>query len=87
VRTWNFVLQNVNQNCNFEIRVNQVFPVGVRKFSNRVVNFSGRFYGKLQSRSFPELSDATKEKPPVRQLSDNQPGKFGQAKAPVASTK
>lgn len=46
-----------------------------------VFQFSGRFHGKLQSRSFPELSDAVKEKPPVRQLSENQ------SKLPVASTK
>lgn len=49
----------------------------------------GRFYGKLQSRSFPELSDAVKEKPPVRQLSENQSSssRHGQTKLPVASTK
>jgi hypothetical protein len=54
-----------------------------------VLNFiSGRFHGKLHSRSFPELS----EKQPIRQLSDNaQPTvtvKMGQNnKQPVASTK
>jgi hypothetical protein len=55
---------------------------------------SGRFYGKLQSRSFPELSDNVKEKQPVRQMSDNSPStitlKLGQnnkQQLPVASTK
>lgn len=56
-----------------------------------VIKFLGRFYGKLQSRSFPELSDATKEKPPIRQLSDSDnqtnSAKWGQNKLPVASTK
>ena len=51
----------------------------------------GRFYGKLQSRSFPELSDNVKEKLPVRQMSDNLPTvtvKIGQNnKQPVASTR
>jgi hypothetical protein len=53
--------------------------------------FAGRFYGKLQSRSFPELSESVKEKQPVRQMSDNQPtvtAKGGQmSKQQVASTK
>ncbi|CRL02767.1 CLUMA_CG016016, isoform A [Clunio marinus] len=53
------------------------------------IESTGRFYGKLHSRSFPELSDAKREKPPVRQNSDNQAStiKHEQMKLPVASTK
>jgi hypothetical protein len=57
-----------------------------------LTRLSGRFHGKLHSRSFPELSENVKEKVPVRQMSDNQPQtvtvKLGQSnKIPVASTK
>ncbi|CAO1350164.1 unnamed protein product [Diamesa hyperborea] len=60
-----------------------------RKMANN--STMSRFYGKLQSRSFPELSDATKEKTPIRQLSDSDnqtnSAKWGHNKQPVASTK
>lgn len=45
----------------------------------------GRFQGKQQSRSFPELSEASKESTPVRQLSDTQHD--GKSKLPVASSR
>lgn len=52
------------------------------------ISLTGRFQGK-QSRSFPELSETSKEHAPVRQLSDGQQSdsKSNQSKLPVASSR